>query len=218
MNSNDNILPESVRQVPAMFAFEETTKELLRRNGMELLITRFFDTMNAQKLPFFAPLFDVEGLKGWVFAATTDQQRALLKKAILLHRYKGTPWAIDQVIAQSAYPAAVLVENPQGNLGTIRITIDANTNTPNDAQLNALIQQVMIYKRGSTVFEGIFFTGLDFTDAMAIIETGLTINSDSLYNDTATTTGTFLYDGSVTYNGSRNYCNDLDTITISIHY
>ena len=55
------------------------------------------DTVDASALPLLADQFHILG-EGWQFARTEADQRQLLKRAIELHRYKGTRWAVQQAL------------------------------------------------------------------------------------------------------------------------
>lgn len=75
--------------------------DLLDRAGaldLTKLLVYWLDIVDASALPVLAKQFHVMGLEGWEFAHTEAEQRALLKQAVELHRYKGTPWAVRQGI------------------------------------------------------------------------------------------------------------------------
>ena len=55
------------------------------------------DQVNASVLPHLAEQLHLLG-EGWQFARDDDERRKLLKRAVELHRHKGTPWAIQQVL------------------------------------------------------------------------------------------------------------------------
>ena len=61
------------------------------------VLVYLIDTVDTTALPVLADQFHILG-EGWQFARTEAEQRQLLKRAIELHRYKGTPWAIQQVL------------------------------------------------------------------------------------------------------------------------
>lgn len=50
---------------------------------------------------------------GWEYAITEADQRALIKDSIELHRYKGTPWAVETALARIGYPGSETVEHSQ---------------------------------------------------------------------------------------------------------
>lgn len=61
-------------------------------------LTHLVDAVDARLLPHLAEQFHVTGLEGWQLAQTEAQRRALLRRAIALHRHKGTPWAIREAL------------------------------------------------------------------------------------------------------------------------
>lgn len=62
------------------------------------MLVYLVDVVPPQVLPHLADQFHVMGLEGWRYARNEQEQRELIKRAIELHRYKGTPWAIEQVL------------------------------------------------------------------------------------------------------------------------
>ncbi|UTH76111.1 phage tail protein [Chromobacterium sp. IIBBL 290-4] len=68
------------------------------------------DHVDVSLLPLLAEQFHIQGDEGWVLAESDDARRALLHSANELHRYKGTPWAIREVIRRLGLGEAVLIE------------------------------------------------------------------------------------------------------------
>lgn len=68
------------------------------------------DQVNADALYPLAQQFDVLGYKGWFLAFTEEQRRALIRRAIELHRYKGTPWSVKEAIKQLGFEDVQLIE------------------------------------------------------------------------------------------------------------
>lgn len=60
------------------------------------LLVYLIDSVDVSILPYLAEQLSLVG-DGWELAATESAQRAMLKGAIELHRYKGTVWAVKQV-------------------------------------------------------------------------------------------------------------------------
>lgn len=71
-----------------------------RLNALALtpVLVYLIDTVDASALPHLADQFRVLG-EGWQFARDDGERRALIKRAIEIKRHRGTPWAIDQVLA-----------------------------------------------------------------------------------------------------------------------
>lgn len=65
---------------------------------LTVLLIDLVDLVDASALPSLAEQFHVQGLEGWLFAQDERQKRKLIKQAIELHRYRGTPWAVRQVL------------------------------------------------------------------------------------------------------------------------
>jgi phage tail P2-like protein len=95
-------------------------------------------------LPFLAWAFSVDG---WASALTVDQQRALIRDSVALHRRKGTVWAVKRVFDILNLPAT-LTEWPtyQGTPYTFRIRIDIADRGADQAALVALSALVDQYK------------------------------------------------------------------------
>jgi phage tail P2-like protein len=71
-------------------------------------LTHLVDTVDARLLPILAHGWHVTDLEGWRLADTVEKRRALLRRAIALHRKKGTPWAIRQALAQVGYDVEII--------------------------------------------------------------------------------------------------------------
>lgn len=61
-------------------------------------IVNLFDIVDSSALASLAEQFHVMGDEGWNLAATEAAKRSLLKKAIELHRHKGTRWAVRNAL------------------------------------------------------------------------------------------------------------------------
>lgn len=185
------------------------------------LLLYFVDVVNPAVLPILAQEFDVLGIKGWDFATTTDAQRALIKKAIELHKYKGTPWAIEQVILQAGLTGGVLQENvgsdPDTGWAIFRVVLDTSVILPDPVQVANAITLINLYKNQRSVLEGLLYTGFNFSDGLTLSENNLVIDADeTLSGDLMNTIGVFRCDGTVLCDGSRNCSQDSDTIFIQI--
>jgi phage tail P2-like protein len=78
------------------------------------VLTSLVDLTPATALPLLAEQFHILGAEGWQYATTDAQRRALIKRAIALHRYKGTPWAIRQALASLGLDQCAITERPEG--------------------------------------------------------------------------------------------------------
>jgi len=100
----------AISAVPHLAAFVQVAQDQFFDIDLSGLLLYIIDTAPADTLPYLAEQFDVLGYKGWLFADTEEKKRALLKKAIQLHRKKGTPWSIKEAIKAIGYNGAQVVE------------------------------------------------------------------------------------------------------------
>ncbi|WP_322080226.1 phage tail protein I [Burkholderia cenocepacia] len=84
--------------------------ERLDNVDLSPLLVYLIDGVAPSALPFLADQFSVMGEDGWNLAESDDAKRALIKGAIELHRYKGTPWAVREVIRRLGLGEVELVE------------------------------------------------------------------------------------------------------------
>jgi len=217
------IIADSIKYQPHIYAFDILMQQTLRRIDVSQALIYFVDTVNAEVLPYLAQEFDVLGIKGWDFAADEDAQRDLIKRAIELHKYKGTPWAVEQVMAQAGLTGAVLEESigddPDTGWAVFRVTIDTGVLMPDPAQIANATTLINLYKNARSEFEGILYTNFNFTETtgLTMSEGNLLIDADeTLSSDSMSTVGILRADGTVKADGSRNCSQDSDTIFIQI--
>lgn len=95
--ADDRLLPASLRSDPSAQVYNLLGDRLGNMDIAPLLVY-LIDTVPAAVLPYLAEQFHVLGHEGWLLATTDLKRRALLKVALELHRYKGTPWAVERVL------------------------------------------------------------------------------------------------------------------------
>ena len=78
---------------------------------IESLLVYIIDTVPSSALQTIAEQFNVMGYKGWSLTTSDSEKRSLIKKAIELHRYKGTPWAIKEALKSVGYAGATIQEH-----------------------------------------------------------------------------------------------------------
>ncbi|MEB7937389.1 MULTISPECIES: phage tail protein I [Escherichia] len=71
------------------------------------LMVYLVDLVDASALPTLAEQFHVQGLEGWLFTTDEREKRELIKQAIELHKYKGTIWAVRQVLEILSLPGTI---------------------------------------------------------------------------------------------------------------
>lgn len=110
----DSILP------PALAGDERFARlcKLLdeRHAGIDLtpMLVYLLDLVKAPLLPVLADQFSLLDEAAWLLAESEDARRNLLKNSVELHRYKGTPWAIREIIRLLGFGEVQLQEGLGG--------------------------------------------------------------------------------------------------------
>lgn len=93
------------QQLPPALAGDERFAllcELLDETFVNLdinaMLVYLVDLVKPQLLPFLADQFSLIDEAAWMLAESEEAKRNLIKNSAELHRYKGTPWAIREVI------------------------------------------------------------------------------------------------------------------------
>jgi len=111
-----NILASGISAQEHLAAFDEMVEERLSNIDVEAVLIYLIDTVNASALPILAEQFDVLGIKGFGLVQTEEEQREVIKKAIELHRFKGTPWSIKEALKAIGYFDAEIIEGFQDDI------------------------------------------------------------------------------------------------------
>lgn len=212
MSNYDSVLPPYL-QVPHMLAFDLIAKSRFDDLELDAALVYMIDTVNESALYYLAEQFDVLGFKGWRLADTVEKQRSLIKRAIELHRFKGTIWAIKEALRTIGYPDATITEHVQHwagftiqlNAGNIPITV---------AMMEEVVEMVKEYKNVRSHLMGIEFE-VTFGDEITITDSSYEAPGDN-YNDGISVGGDFRYNGAEQYDGTRNYSSDTDVLELTI--
>ncbi len=105
-----SILPPSVNIDKRLVLLEQLIAERLNRLDLSGLLVNLIDRVEASALVWLGKQFSLFG-DGWELANEESARRELIKTAIEIHRYKGTPWAIKQALAVLGFGDAVLIEH-----------------------------------------------------------------------------------------------------------
>lgn len=103
-----------LKKSPWLTAIVDSAEAVLLGIDLSPLLMYFIDTASAEALPYLAAQFNVLGFKGWAIAETESEQRELLKRALELNKYKGTPWAIKEALKAVGFGEAELQEGGTG--------------------------------------------------------------------------------------------------------
>lgn len=87
-----------------------------RHAGIDLtpMLVYLIDLVKAPLLPVLANQFSLFDEAVWMLAESEDARRSLIKNAVELHRYKGTPWAIREIIRLLGFGEVQLQEGLGG--------------------------------------------------------------------------------------------------------
>ncbi|MCU1718678.1 phage tail protein I [Pseudomonas sp. 5P_3.1_Bac2] len=92
--------------------------ELLTENYAALdvaaLAVYLVDQVKAPLLPVLAEQFSLLDEAAWQLAESDEARRKLLNNAITLHRYKGTPWSIREVVRRLGFGEISILEGLGG--------------------------------------------------------------------------------------------------------
>lgn len=111
-----NLLASGIADAVHLKAFDEMVEERFANLDVGAVLIYLIDKVKADALPILAEQFDVLGYKGYGLASTEQQKRNVIKKAIELHRYKGTPWSIKEALKSIGYYNAVIQERYLGGI------------------------------------------------------------------------------------------------------
>jgi phage tail P2-like protein len=96
-SADHRLIPAGIRDNSTL-AFND----LINRLGLvplDQLLINLVDNVSSTAMHHLIEQFHVTGWEGGAQALTDADRRALIKRAIALHRYKGTPWAVKQALA-----------------------------------------------------------------------------------------------------------------------
>lgn len=67
------------------------------------IMTTLVELLGDEFMPYLAEKWSVTGADGLILADSESSKRALIQSAIELHRHKGTPWAIREVLRKLGF-------------------------------------------------------------------------------------------------------------------
>lgn len=74
------------------------------------LMPRLVELVAPEHLPLLAESRSILGADGYCLAESDQMRRRLIKGAYELHRYKGTPWAIREIVRRLGFGEVQLIE------------------------------------------------------------------------------------------------------------
>lgn len=108
-------LPPPLHADISLRALADLTSKRLAEIDLTVLLVYLVDMVQESALPWLAEQFSLADGDGWDLAESDEAHRALIKGAIELHRYKGTPWSIREILRRLGFGEIDLIEGI-GNL------------------------------------------------------------------------------------------------------
>jgi len=107
------VIASALVKYPHIMAIHNIIRDRLNDIPLSAVLVYIIDYVAADALPVLAEQFNVLGYKGYFLATTEAEKRAIIKSAIDLQRWKGTPWAIKEALRAFGY-ADVTIEEGTG--------------------------------------------------------------------------------------------------------
>lgn len=101
--------PSLIETAEKFTALADLGKRLNQLDKSQIM-TSFVDLVPVELLELLAEKWSVTGYDGWLLAESIEAKRKLIKRAVELHRYKGTPWAMREIIRQLGFGEVEIIE------------------------------------------------------------------------------------------------------------
>lgn len=210
-----NLMPDVFIQSPHLLAFDELFKSRLNALEIDKVLIYMINTVDASALYWLAQQFDLLGHKGWKLANTAEKKREIIKKAIELHRFKGSIWAVKEALRSVGFPNAEIVEHVDGHWAKFKIYLNPGGDAFVDAAtITEVVKMVNEYKNVRSVLYGIEWV-VEIVDGLSIEDNSYETGGEGM-DDGISVSKDFLYNGEYFYDGSKNYNSDSDTLEIEI--
>lgn len=210
----DTILPDSLGIYKHIAAFDVATMQWIDDLALEVLLIYAVDRVDAKALPILAEQFDVLGYKGWRLANTEADRRALIKRAIELHRYKGTLWAVKEALKSIGFSDVAIEEHVNGHWARFALTIDNEAVVVTATGFDDIKAMVEEYKNVRSYLDSVNMK-LTLNDEIVFDEDEAFFNEQIIAEDTIYLTAALFFDGVADFDGQEDYSGDADTVDIT---
>lgn len=79
-----------------------------------VIMTNLIELVPEEQLDLLAEKWSLTGYDGWALAESVEAKRKLIQRSVELHRHKGTPWAMQEIIRQLGFGEAEILEGLTG--------------------------------------------------------------------------------------------------------
>ncbi|CAA9377452.1 MAG: FIG00698670: hypothetical protein [uncultured Gemmatimonadetes bacterium] len=199
--ADERLLPPGIRddRFRALLALLDRWDEI----DLLVLLANRVDSAPPELLYPLAWQFGVTGVAGWDLADTEDNRRELIRRAIELHRRKGTPWAIREALRAVGFPEVEIVEGYGRNQFDGTHLYDADITYAAEA----------VWANFAVVL-GAPTDGLAIDLARRELLRGIVENWKNARSRLVEVRySTYRYDGSYTYNGTMSYAGPLNPLS-----
>lgn len=225
-----NILASGISNYTHIAELDALVEARFKLIPVDKLLIYLIDTVDADALPFLADQFDVLGIKGWNQTSNEAEKRELIKNAIELHRYKGTPWAVRQAVRSIGFFDAEIIEHVGidhdgtilrngtqvrggGNPFNFRVRLDLGDDVGISAEKMRLARLVIEeYKnvRSHLVDIGFIATMADENTFVDELDFEVTTGNETVVFENGA------YNGSINYNEDSNFDYATDIVSLNI--
>lgn len=212
--NNGTILADSIAHMPHLSAFDLLVRKRFSELELDKLLVYLIDTVDADAIPYLAEQFDVLGYKGFRLATTEADQRQIIKRAIELHRYKGTLWAVKEALRSIGFGDAIVTEHVNGHWAKFRVNIELGGRSLSVTEIDDLVKMVSEYKNARSHLEDLSYE-IAFDDS-AVMTDEMNDSPSVDETDGVVMGGDAKHNGVILRNGTRNYSRDADVLTIQI--
>ncbi|UAY56273.1 phage tail protein I [Arachidicoccus terrestris] len=215
MTNNGSILADSIAHITHIAAFDLLMKSRFNNMQLDQLLVYIIDTVDASAIPYLAQQFDVLGYKGFRLANTDADKRNIIKRAIELHRYKGTLWAIREALVSIGYGDAEITEHVGEHWANFRVTIDLGEKSLGDAEVQDIVKMINEYKNARSTLVDVSYI-ISISGEKITLSDSETDGQAIEDEDEVSAGGNVLHNGLVVRNGTNNYGPDTDLLIIEI--
>jgi phage tail P2-like protein len=136
--------------------FDEILAERLSQIALDVLITSIVDNLPTDALPHLAEQYHITGNEGWLQAETEIEKRNLIKKAIEIHRYRGTKHSLLKVLETFDVDGEIKEWfEYDGDPFHFKVRLNVFSRPINETTENKLISLINDYKNVRSHLEGI---------------------------------------------------------------
>lgn len=218
---------------PHLTSFTDLVKARFDALEVDALLVYLIDTVSEDALYYLAEQFDVLGFKGWALTTTVAERRALIKRAIELEKFKGTPYAVKEAMRTIGFDNVVIEErlsesflyydgeaiydgtwtHGSGHWAMFRVILDIASfgGVLDQARLNLAIELINEYKPVRCWLVEVNY-GV-FVDEQVTVTDEVALEIEYLINDDVSIG--LIYDGSAEFNGDNAF-DDGDQVQVQV--